>query len=140
MKKIFVLMSMMTLAVSFAAAQDDCCKEAVKPKVQAKQDSCCAAGKQVNSEEAFMAEARRMMAAAEAKKECCKSTAEKPQAKGEGDCCNAKGAEAKFKVFVAGAGYKFFGCKDSAAEGRAELLAKGAIVGKVQKVTGKVMI
>ena len=52
----------------------------------------------------------------------------------------AKGEAAKFKVFIAGAGYKYFGCEDSAAKGRKELLAKGAKAGKVQKVAGKVAI
>lgn len=156
MKKILILMSMMTLVVGFAAAQDDCCKEEAKAKVEVKQDdccataakpkkksaeaSCCSAGKKMSAEDAFMAEARRMMIAAEGKEECCKSTPAKPTAKGEGDCCNAEGAPAKFKVFVAGQGYKFFGCEGSAGKGRTELLAKGLTVGKVQKVTSKVMI
>ena len=40
----------------------------------------------------------------------------------------AKDALAKFKVFVSGAGYKFFGCEGSAKKGREELIAKGANV------------
>jgi hypothetical protein len=44
----------------------------------------------------------------------------------------AMGTQAKFKVFVAGEGYKFFGCQEMAGSGRAALIAKGAKVGPVQ--------
>lgn len=121
------------------AKQDDCCAEK-KPIVakQAKQDDCCAE-KPMASEEAFMAEAKRMMVLAEVKAsgkaECCQSTPAKPMAKGDEGCCNADGAPAKFKVFVAGEGYKFFGCADSASEGRTALSAEGRKVGPVQKVS-----
>lgn len=133
MKKILVLMSMMTLAV--AAMADDCC--AKEAKAEAKKDACCTA-KKASADEAFMAEANRMMMAAEGKQECCKSTPAKPVAKGEKGCCNGKGEVAKFKVFVAGEGYKYFGCEGSAGKGRTELMAKGKKVGKIQKVHTKV--
>ncbi|MDX2065327.1 MAG: hypothetical protein SFX74_06250 [Fimbriimonadaceae bacterium] len=90
--------------------------------------------------DAFMAEAEAMMAAAEgkpAKKACCRSTVAKPVVKMESGCCNAKGETPKFKVFVAGNGYKFFGCEGSAAEGRKEMIAKGAKVGRVQKLASR---
>ncbi len=67
---------------------------------------------------------------------CEKSTPEKLVKKGEAGCCNAKGEPAKFKVWD-GTGYEFFGCEDSAAEGRAELLAKGKVAGQVQPVVAK---
>jgi len=100
--------------------------------------SCCDQKK--SAEAQFMALAQEMQMNAEGKKACCKSTAEKPVAKAEGACCNATGAQAKFKVFVAGEGYKYFGCPDSAAQGRKALATKGAKVGKVQPVSGRVAI
>lgn len=81
-------------------------------------------------------EAERMAMEAEGKKQCCKSTEAKPMAKGDPGCCNAKTAAAKFKVFANGA-YQFFGCADSAAKARKEMLQKGLIVGKVQPVRTK---
>lgn len=127
----FVLASM--------AFGQDCCKD---KKVEAKQDSCAtksadACSTKASAEDEFMKEAQRMMLEAEGKKACCKSTAAKPIAKGDKGCCNETGQAAKFKVFVAGAGYKFFGCEGSATKGRKELLAKGAKVGNIQKVTAK---
>ena len=95
-------------------------------------DDCCAA-KNPSAEEEFMKIAKTMEINAEGKKACCKSTVEKPMAKGEKDCCNAPEQPKPFKVYVAGKGYTFFGCKDSAAQGRKELMAKGAKVGQVQK-------
>lgn len=133
------VVSVAVSAVAQGKPAQDCC-EAKKPIVaqQAKQDGCCA-DKPMASEEAFMAEAKRMMAMAEmkasGKAECCQSTPAKPMAKGEEGCCNAAGTPAKFKVFVAGQGYKFFGCADSAGEGRAALTAEGHQVGPVQKVS-----
>ena len=93
--------------------------------------SCCV--KKESAEEAFLKEANHMMLAAEGKKECCQSTAEKVVVKGEKGCCNAKEAPKPFKVFVAGKGYQFFGCEGSAKEGRQALIAKGLKVGAVQK-------
>jgi len=95
----------------------------------------CCAKKQVSAEEEFLAIAQEMTMKAEGKKACCKSTVEKPMAKGDKGCCNAKGEKPKFKVYVAGEGYKFFGCEGSAKEGRSALVAKGARVGKIQPTT-----
>lgn len=103
------------------------------------QAPCCKA-KQPSQEETFLKVAREMEMSAEGKKACCQTTATKSVEKGDKGCCNAKGEPAKFKVFVSGAGYKFFGCEDSAAEGRKELLAKGAKVGKVEKLSRKTSI
>ncbi|MBN9501978.1 MAG: hypothetical protein BGO01_10090 [Armatimonadetes bacterium 55-13] len=100
----------------------------------------CGKEKQPSADELFLKQAREMEMAAEGKKACCRTTAEKSVEKGEAGCCNAKGEIAKFKVFVAGSGYKFFGCEDSAAQGRKELMASGVKVGQVQKVLGKVAI
>lgn len=129
-------------AMTMAASAQDCCEK--KVVAQVKQEKECCASKQADDREAaFMAEARRMMLAAEkgqGAEECCQSTAEKPMAKGDPGCCNAPGAPAKFKVFIAGEGYKFFGCEDSAGQGREALLAGGKRVGKVQKVTGNAKI
>ncbi len=95
-------------------------------------DDCCAA-KKPSAEDEFMKIAKEMEISATGKKACCKSTVEKPMAKGEKDCCNAPEQPKPFKVYVAGKGYKFFGCKDSAAQGRKELMASGVKVGHVQK-------
>jgi hypothetical protein len=115
--------------------KDACCD--AEAKVAKKQDDCCGDKSAKAKEDAFMAEAHKMMAQAEGKDECCKSTAAVVKMKGDPGCCNEKGVAAKFKVFVAGEGYKFFGCEGSAGKGRAELIAKGAKVGKIQKVTSK---
>jgi hypothetical protein len=95
-------------------------------------DDCCSA-KKPSPDEEFMKIAKQMEISAEGKKACCKSTIEKPMAKGEKGCCNAPSEPKPFKVYVAGQGYKFFGCKDSAAQGRKELMASGVKVGQVQK-------
>ncbi len=87
----------------------------------------------------FMAIARQMELKAEGKQECCKSTAEKPVAKGGEGCCSEKGTPAKFKVFANGK-YKYFGCADSAAKARKEMLAQGSRPGKVQKVRTRVLM
>ncbi len=104
------------------------------------QAPCCQAEKKANPDEAFLKMAREMEMAAEGRKACCQTTATKSVEKGEDGCCNAAGEPAKFKVFVAGQGYKFFGCEDSAKEGRFELKAKGLKVGQVQKVSNKTSI
>jgi hypothetical protein len=116
MKKI--LISIVAVLASAVASADDCCSK----------------------KDAFMAEAEAMMAAAEGnstKKACCRSTVAKPVVKMQAGCCNAKGETPKFKVFVAGNGYKFFGCEGSAAEGRKEMIAKGTKVGRVQKIASR---
>jgi hypothetical protein len=92
---------------------------------------CCQ--KKESAEEAFLKEANRMTLAAEGKKACCQTTAEKAVEKGAKGCCNAPEAPKPYKVFVAGVGYKYFGCEGSAKEGRQELVAKGNKVGPVQK-------
>lgn len=101
------------------------------------QAPCCKGEKKPSQEETFLKIAREMEMSAEGKQACCRTTAEKSVEKGDNGCCNAEGEPAKFKVFVKGQGYKFFGCEDSAAKGRKELLAKGAKVGKVQKLSTK---
>ncbi|MBC8064823.1 MAG: hypothetical protein H7Y17_08335 [Chlorobia bacterium] len=116
----FLLTSVLAAVAAFSMAQGPCCQE-----------------KKPNQEDGFLKMAREMEMSAEGKKACCKTTATKSVEKGDKGCCNAKGEAAKFKVFVEGAGYKFFGCEDSAAKGRKELLAKGARAGMVQKVSTK---
>ena len=134
-----MMIAVASVAVSVSAQgtdAKDCCA-AMKPVVAQVQAMDCCAQKPGKGEDAFMAEAKRMMAKAEGKAgkdECCKSTAEKPMAKGDPGCCNAAGAPAKFKVFIAGQGYKYFGCEDSAGKGRSALAADGHKVGPVQKV------
>jgi hypothetical protein len=138
-----------TMTLFAIATQDQCCGTKAEAKttkscaMEAKQtcDSQAKSGcglKTRCADDEFMAEAHRMMMAAEGKSACCKSTASKPMAKGDAGCCNAKGEAAKFKIYVAGAGYKYFGCEGSAAKGRKELVSKGQKVGKVQKVTSSV--
>lgn len=116
----------MKLFVTFAvAATAACCL--------ADGSACCK--KDAPAKDAFLVEAEKMMLAAEGKTACCKSTPAKVVVKGESGCCNAPGAAKPFKVFVAGEGYKFFGCAGSAAKGRKELVAKGSKVGAIQKAT-----
>jgi hypothetical protein len=105
-------------------AKQDCCPELAKTAKAAQSTDCCAQEAQ----------------AAAKTDECCKSTEAKPMAKGDPGCCNAKGQPARFKVYVAGSGYQFFGCEGSAGKARQALLKSGAKVGKVQKVSSKVLI
>jgi len=138
MKKVLLTVLSLSLVAAFATA-DDCC---ATKKADAKKAGC---GSSANcGEDAFMAEAKKMMAQSKlsetGKEDCCKSTEAKPMAKGDAGCCNAKGEVAKFKVFIAGVGYKYFGCEESAGKERSMLLAKHSKVGPVQKVAGKVMI
>ncbi len=74
--------------------------------------------------------------AAKSEGACERSTPTKMVKKGDAGCCNAKGEVAKFKVWN-GMGYEFFGCEDSAAEGRTQLLALGHVAGAVQPVVAK---
>ena len=128
MKTLTILVA--ALAVSFASAQCD-----------AGQGSCCGEAKsaKVQCEDTFLAEAARMTMQAEGRQECCKSTATKPMAKGDKGCCNEVGTVAKFKVYADGK-YFFFGCKDSAAMGRKDLMQKGFAVGDIQKVRSRARI
>lgn len=71
---------------------------------------------------------------------CYKANAAKQVVKGGKNSCANKGQMAAFKVFVAGNGYKFFGCQDSAAKGRTTLVAQGKKVGGVQKVSRRAVI
>lgn len=142
--KSFVTVCVM-LAAAMAMAQDCCEKKAEAKQGGSAQAAACgpkskpAGGscgqKGMSAEEEFMREAHRMAMASEGKDLCCKSTASHAVPKGGEGCCNAPGQSAKFKVFVAGAGYRYFGCEGSAAQGRKDLLAKGLKVGAVQKVT-----
>ncbi|MCB0826549.1 MAG: hypothetical protein KDC26_10195 [Armatimonadetes bacterium] len=117
------------VAQQAADKKADCCDEKpiVAQQATDKKDDCCGDAKPVVAQEA-------------GEKECCKSTPEAKVMKGEEGCCNAPGQPAKFKVWADGK-YHFFGCEDSAKEGRMELVAKGAaLVGNVQPVKGKVLI
>jgi len=118
--KVLVITSVLALAAaSFGQA---CCK----PKASA--------------EDSFLLMAKEMELKAEGKQACCKSTAVKTVVKGEGECCNAPGSPAHFKVYVMGVGYKYFGCDGSAAQGRKDLMAKGKKVGPVQPVSSRVPV
>ena len=149
MKRALLLSICAGLLSSMAMAQDCCADKKKEAKADAKAGQCatkasdCGA-KMASQEDAFMAEAKKMTMQSysiEKKKDaCCQSTQEKVVAKGSEGCCNAKGETAKFKVFVAGVGYKYFGCEDSAAKGRKELLAKHTKVGSVQKVSSKISV
>jgi hypothetical protein len=131
----FFVTTIALCAMAFANAQD-CCKAEAK---QAKQEACCS-DKKMTKEEEFMAMAAEMAAKADSKDMCCRSTPAHPVAKGGEGCCNAKGEPAKFKVFVAGVGYTYYGCEDSAKQGRSQWVAKGRKAGNVQKVASKISI
>lgn len=109
----FVGIALVSLAAAAMANGQDCCQ---KPK---------------NPDAEFLAIAQEMTAKAEGKKDCCNAKAVQV-AKAQNKCCMATGDQGKFKVFVAGEGYKFFGCQEMAGAGRAQLIAKGAKVGPVQ--------
>ena len=104
-------------------------------------ESCCAkkpgATPAAAQEKMFLAEAQKMAMKSEGKMACCRSTVEKPVVKGEAGCCEAKGEPRLFKVFVAGEGYRFFGCESSAGKGRKEIVATGTKAGPIQKVIRK---
>lgn len=134
MKKALVTLFAVSMFAAFSVAQDHCAAETKA------QGACGGCGAKASKEDEFMAEAHRMMMQADGKESCCKSTEEHPMAKGDPGCCNAKGAPAKFKVFVAGKGYQYFGCEDSAGKARSAMKAKGHRVGTVQAVTGKAVI
>jgi|CXWL01.1.fsa_nt_gi hypothetical protein len=118
------------------------CKVEAKAVAHAKAGTCASeaksaskcGGDKMSADAEFMQEAERMGMNAQGKESCCKSTPVKPMAKGDKGCCNEIGIQAKFKFFVAGEGYKFFGCDDSAAKSRKALIAKGIRVGSVQPV------
>lgn len=135
------------VTAGFVQQQKDCCagEKAVKAQTAdcaGKTAASCAT--KPSAEHQFLAEAKKMEMQAQkletGKDECCKSTEVKPMLKGDPGCCNAKDEPAKFKVFIAGMGYKYFGCEESAGKERQKLIAKHARVGKVQKVTSKVSI
>lgn len=128
-----IVSTCLVVMAAFAFAQEHCAGGDC-----AKEKSKAGHNKVMTEDQKFLALAKQMAMEAEGKKACCKSTAEKPMAKGDKGCCNEKGGLAKFKVFVAGQGYQFYGCEGSAAEGRAEWKSKGKVVGAVQKVTSKV--
>ncbi len=129
------LIAISVLAMAAIGLADEKCSGGACSKKESKSSHCA---KPMTEDQKFLALAQQMAMEAEGKKACCKSTVAKPMAKGDKGCCNAAGESAKFKVFVAGVGYKFFGCEGSANKGRAEWMAKGKNVGKVQKVTSKV--
>jgi hypothetical protein len=124
-----------------AAQKQECCEQDAKaPKAAAGKQASAKAPQAAAECQECEGQAKEAKVLANGKEECCKSTPAKPMAKGDPGCCNAKGEIAKFKVFVIGQGYKFFGCEESAAKGREGFLKKGLFVGNVQKVTNKVRI
>lgn len=98
-------------------------------------DKACCMRTAKNPDAEFLALAQEMTEKAEGKSTktmmCAKPTKAGKAGKG---CCGEMTGDAKFKVFVANEGYKFFGCSMSALEGRNNLLAKGHKVGNVQPV------
>ncbi len=140
MKIVLTILIALSCATSFS--QDCCAKKEAGAKTYAQAGSCSndaksaskCGGEKMSAEVEFMQEAEKMAMKAEGKESCCKSTPAHVMAKGDKGCCNETGQTAKFKVFVAGQGYKFFGCEGSAAKGRKELIAKRLKVGSVQAV------
>lgn len=141
-----------------AAGKAPKAKAAAHPKVQATADECqdCdAAAKTAKAPKAKAAahpkvqatahadecqDCDEMAKTAKAEDECCKSTAAKPMKVGDPGCCNNANEIAKFKLFVVGRGYAYFGCEGSAGKARMALVKKGEFVGSVQKVASKVKI
>lgn len=129
-----------------AKATDECadCKDAAKaPKAKAAAHQKAAAKAhevQASAQAAECQDCDEMAKTAKADDECCKSTAAKPLKVGDPGCCNNANELAKFKLFVVGKGYAYFGCEDSAGKARDALVKKGEFVGAVQKVASKVKI
>jgi hypothetical protein len=155
MKLICITALAATFAFSFAQdKKDDCsaCEKMATTKTQAKaqkKDECSACDKMATTKTQVKAQKKDECSACDkmattksqtkdGKEACCKSTEAKPIGKGDKGCCNAKGANAKYKVYVAYEGYKFFGCEGSAKQAREEFVKQGYIVGNVQKVNSKV--
>ncbi len=133
MKYVLAIAAMAILAGS-AFAQGDCCGD------KEKGDKSATKSAQNKTEKAATKSHCESMAsenAAAEQDECCKSTDAKPVKKGEGDCCNAADAPAKFKVYVEGKGYRFFGCEESANKARETYTKDGIMTGAVQKVVMK---
>jgi len=124
--------------VKVKSADAGCC--ASKAKTVAKTESACASKAAKPVAKAAGAGSCAVKAKTVAKTEsCCASKAAKPVAKAGKGCCNAAGEFAKYKVFVDGQ-YMFYGCQGSAGKARTEMVAVAFNVGKIQIVTGKVMI
>lgn len=133
MKKLLFIASLSVIATS-AFAQGACCSASA----QTTSAPVCSSKQPFDQKDAeFLKLAAQMSSDADEKKPCCKSTEQKVVMKGDKGCCNNVAEVARFKVFVAGQGYKFFGCEDSAKQGRSTLVAKGSKVGKIQRVSTK---
>ncbi|MBI5706496.1 MAG: hypothetical protein HZC36_05850 [Armatimonadetes bacterium] len=140
-KFLMTLVAAMSLMAFAAAQQADCCAEkAPSPKAK---EAKAAQAKSTPKAKAAGDECTDCKDAAKAQMaddECCKSTAAKPMKVGDPGCCNNANELAKFKLFVVGKGYAYFGCEDSAGKAREALVKKGEFVGNVQKVASKVKI
>lgn len=140
--KNWILMIVVAALACSAVAQktDECCMEAAAkaPKAQNAKAHAKQAKSAKAAPEACCEEEAAMAAAKQGEDECCQSTPAKKVAYGAEGCCNNPNEVAKFKVYVVGKGYVYYGCEDSAKKGRASILAKNIdFVGPVQKVSGK---
>lgn len=134
MKILLSILAVASCAFAFAQSEKSCCAK-VEAKVE--KQSCCGSKMSASiGEDAFMAEAQRMMMKAEGKMACCKSTATKAVAKGGDGCCNNVKAKAKFKIYANGK-YHFYGCKGSATMARNQMMEMGVKPGKVQTVRSR---
>lgn len=61
-------------------------------------------------------------------------------AKGAEACSSAKKVAAKYKIYVVGEGYRFFGCEQDAAKTHMNLLASTKKSGTIQKVLRRASI
>ena len=132
MKFSVILVLVVSASVAFG---QNCCggKDAKAEKAgYAKQGAC--GGHRMSAEEEFMMEARRMAMQADANGMHGFDASVQSEGHACGGACCAKGAPAKFKVFVSGAGYQYFGCEGSAKQGRQMWASKGKKVGAIQKV------
>ena len=136
MKTIIAIAALAALTLSAVAEDKKACCPSPTKKVAVVQT---AAKKQAAHKCDGKCEETKTTKLANGKDACCKSTPAKPIAVGEKGCCNAAGELAKFKLMVNG-NYKYYGCEGSAGKARKDLASKGAKVGKVQPVSGKVKI
>lgn len=140
-KFVMTLVAAASLMAFAAAQQADCCAEkAPSPKAKEAKVAQAKATPKAKAAGDECADCKDAAKAPKAEDECCQSTAAKPMKVGDPGCCNNGNEIAKFKLFVVGRGYAYFGCEDSAGKAREKLVKKGEFVGTVQKVGSKIKI
>ncbi|MFY9232996.1 MAG: hypothetical protein WAO58_00890 [Fimbriimonadaceae bacterium] len=112
----FALICLLGIASGFSFGQDCCDKDKKSEKKQqtVKPQEGCAMEKSAKTEDCDMG-----------------------AKKGAETCSSAKTEAAKYKIYVVGEGYRFFGCEEDAAKTYMNLLASTKKSGTIQKVVRK---